>query len=248
MSGSTSSGLYNFSLSNGSAILEAFDRLGIRPTEIDSHMMLSARTSMNLEFSEWEDASISYWKVVSGTINLVAGQATYTMPTNLVTIEEVVYTTVNALGSGVNSDRIMIPIQRSSYAEIVNKLQPGIPTQYWYQMTFPQQITIWEVPAAGQVAPNFVLSWYGLQQMQDAANLGMTETPDAPRRSLDALCAKMALRLAEKFGPKDPVAKKAVMDEKASLASRAWELMQRRDQEPGPIIFQPRIGVYGRMK
>jgi hypothetical protein len=201
--------------------------------------MLSARTSLNLEFIDWENEGWNYWKTTSGTINLVAGQATYTLPTNLVTIEEVYYTTVNAFGSGVNSDRIMLPIQRTQYAEITNKLQQGIPNQYWAQMTFPQQITIWEVPASGQVAPNFVLSWFGLQQMQDAT-MGQGETPDVPRRGLDALCAKMAMRLAEKFRPE-------LLKDKAALATDAWAKMQRRDQEPGPMYFQPRISVYGRI-
>ena len=239
MSGSTSSGLYNFSLGNTSIMLEAFDRLQMRFPELNSHHLLSARTSMNLLFVEAENEGLNYWKIISGTIPLVAGQATYTLPTNLVTIEEVVYTTVNAYGSGVNSDRIMMPIQRTSYAELTNKLQQGVPTQYWAQMTYPQQLTIWEVPAAGQVAPNFVLSWFGLQQMQDAT-MGQGETPDVPRRALDALCARMAMRLAEKFRPE-------LLKDKAMLAEAAWEKFQRRDQEPGPIYFQPRVSVYGRM-
>src|SRR5579864_2115625 len=135
MSGSTSSGSFNFGMGNVSVMLEAFDRLSIPFPEINSHMMLSARTSLNLEFIDWENEGWNYWKTTSGTINLQPNVPTYTLPTNLVTIEEVYYTTVNAFGSGVNSDRIMVPIQRTQYAEITNKLQPGIPTQYWAQMT-----------------------------------------------------------------------------------------------------------------
>ena len=62
----------------------------------------------------------------------------------------------------------------------------------------------------------------------------------AVRRGLDALCAKMAMRLAEKFRPE-------LLKDKAALAMDAWAKMQRRDQEPGPIYFQPRVSVYGRI-
>lgn len=249
MSGSTSSQLYNFTLYNSSVIIEAFERIKIRPPELTTHHFLSARTSINLELVSWENAGFNFWKLTSGTLTLQANVPTYTLPTNLVTVEEVYYTQVNGLGVGVNSDRIMIPMTRTEYAELVNKLQQGIPTRYWAQMTFPQQITLWEVPAAGQVAPTFVVSWYGLQQMQDAANLGSNETPDAPRRAWDCLCARMAVRLCEKFGPPDPQAHAAMMTEKRSNAKEAWELMQRRDQEQGNVMtYHPRVGVYGRMR
>lgn len=243
----TSSGTYNFQLTNGSIVMEAFDRIQIRPIAVDPHMLLSARISMNLELIDWENAGLEYWKIISGTIPLVVNQATYTLPANLVTLEELYYTSVNANGSGVNLDRFMTPIQRTQYAQITNKLQQGIPTMYFLQMTIPQQVTIWQIPAPGQAAPNFVLSYYGLQQMQDVANVGGTETPDIPLRAIDALCAKLAVRLCEKFGPTDPNAKAAMMREKAELAMSAWTNLQRRDQEPGPISLRPRIGIYGRI-
>lgn len=242
------SGTFNFALTNGSVLFEAFDRIQIPPPMVTQHMLLSGRNSLNLELIDWEDETFSYWKLASGTINLVAGQPTYTLPANLVTLEELYYTTVNALGSNVNSDRIMTPIQRTQYAMLVNKLQAGIPTQYWFQMLVPPQVTIWEVPGSGQVAPNFVLNWYGLQQMQDAANLGGGETPDVPRRAINALCARMALRLCEKFGPKDPQARQMMMLEKKTIADDAWAKLQRRDQEPGPIQFRPNIGPYARIR
>lgn len=233
----TSSGTYDFLLTNGSVVVEAFDRINIRPAEIGRHMMLSARTSLNLEMIEWEDAGFLFWKTTSGTINLAVNQATYTLPASLVTIEEVYYSNVNGGGAGVNQDRIMMPITRTDYAALTNKLQQGIPTQYWYQMLSPPRITIWEVPFVG--APNYVINWYGLQQVQDA-NLGGGETPDVPRRAYDALCAGMAKRLAMKFKPELYELRKADAEE-------AFNAMARRDQEPGPISFLPNVGVYGRM-
>lgn len=233
-----SSGTFNFALTNGSVVAEAFDRIQIRPAEISRHMMMSARSSLNLEFVQWEDDGYSFWKTTSGTIDLVVNQATYTLPTSLVTMEEMWYSNVNGNGTGVNQDRIMMPITRTDYAALTNKLQEGIPTQYWFQMTDPQQVTVWQVPAVG--APDYVLNWYGLQQMEDA-NLGGGEAPDVPRRALDVLCAGMARRLAEKFKPE-------LYDAKETIFQRAWAAFTRRDQEPGPISYRPNLAPYARLR
>lgn len=242
----STSGTYNFTLPNASVVLEAFDRIGIQPPQVSRHMLASARTSLNLEFIDWENSGFNFWKLTSGSLTLVAGTGTYLMPSNLVTVEEVYYSQVNALGTGVNSDRMLTPITRDQYAMITNKNQQGVPTQYWFQMLQTPQITLWEVPQSGQAAPNYTVSWYGLQQMQDA-NLGVGEVPDVARRGIDALCARMAVRLAEKFGPKDPNARTQMMMEKKTLAAEAWDKFARRDQEPGAMSYRPNIRAYARM-
>ena len=232
-----SSGTFNFLLTNGSVVSEAFDRLQIRPTDLDRHMMMSARTSMNLEFVEWEDAGFNFWKTQSGEIDLVPGQGTYPLPANLVTLEEAWISTVNANGVNQDQDRILVPTTRTAYAALTNKSQLGIVSQYWFQMLTPPQLTLWMVPAIG--APTSVLRWYGLQQMEDA-NVAGGEAPDVPRRAYETFICGMTRRLAEKFAP-------AQYDAKLKMFEGAWERMTRRDQEPGPITHMPNVGVYGRM-
>lgn len=233
-----SSGTFNYALTNGSVVLEAFDRIQIEPPKITRHMMMSARNSLNLELIDWENKGFNFWKTTSGTIDLVVNEPTYTLPASLVSLEEIWYSNVNGNGAGVNQDRIMVPITRTAYAALTNKLQQGVPTQYWYQMLPVQQVTIWEVPYVG--APDYVLNWYGLQQMEDA-NLGGGEAPNVPRRAYDALCAGMAKRLAPKFAASLYQARK---DDFAD----AWDALTRRDQEPGPISYQVNAGIYGRMR
>ena len=240
------SGLFNFGLSNSGTIFEAFDRISIRPPMVDRHMMASARNSLNLELLSWSNESWNYWKTTSGTINLVVGQATYLLPANLVTLEELYLSQVNGNGAGVNADRIMTPMERTQYSEIPNKLQTGNPTSYWFQMVIPPQVTIWETPQAGFASPNYILSWYGLQQIQDATLSG-GENPDIAVRASDALCARLTLRLAEKFGPSSPAERAALIKEKGALAEIAWENLQRRDQEPGPTTFRMNTEAYRRM-
>lgn len=242
------SGTWNFSLTNSSIVLEAFDRIQVNPTEqlAAAHMMQSARTSLNLELLKWSNKGFNFWKLTSGTIPLVVGQATYTLPTNLVTMTELYYSLVNAGGPGVNQDRIIVAMSRGEYAEIVNKNQQGLPTRYWYQMLDIPQVTIWEVPQAGAAAPTAVLSWYGLQQIQDAT-LTPLETPDIHYRATEALVSGLTLRLCEKFGPKNPQARQALMTEKKMLAEEAWNDLTRRDQEPGDTVIRMNVSSYARL-
>lgn len=238
------SGTYNFNPSNYSIVLDAFDRCRVRPPELTRHHMNSARLSLNLMLVDWGNSGYNLWEIVSGTIDLVPGQATYTLPTNLETLTEVYYTQVNGDGAGANNDRIMVPITRTQYAMIPNKGTQGTPTQYWYQMLAVPQVTLWEVPNIG--APNYVVSYFALQRMQDA-NLGNGETPDVVYRGLEALTARLALRLLTKFGPEDPAkfaSLRTVLKEEAEVA---WDNFQTRDQEAGPLIIQPAIGSYGRI-
>lgn len=235
--GSTS-GTYTFQPATAGLMVEAFDRIQIRPTANDRHMIDSARMSIQLLLQDWTDQGFAFWELESGTIDLAVNTATYTLPPQLAMLTELYYSAVNGGGAGVNQDRIMIPITRTQYAQLTNKLQQGIPTQYWFQMLIPPQITIWQVPNVG--APNYVLGWYGLSRIQDA-NLGGGEVPNIPYRATDVFCADLARRLAEKFKPEQ-------YEVKDQIFQKAWESMTRRDQEPGAIQYLPNIALYGRMR
>lgn len=245
------SGTYAFNIPNSGIVVEAFDRCGFRPTELDRHQLLSARQSLNLENLELSNIGFNFWKETSGTINLVSSPVTavYTLPTNLVTLTEVYYSQIDGYGPGQNSDRIMVPITRTQYAMIPNKLTPGIPTQYWFQMLATPQVTIWQPPLTG--APTYVVSWYGLQQIADA-NIQSAEFPDVVYRGLEALCAKLAVRLWEKFGLDKSAGNVGLWQAKmASLEKRAdaaFTNLESRDQEPGPILMQPNVASYGQMR
>jgi len=240
----TSSGTYSWQISNGGLVIEAFSRCRIHPSAITRHHLNEARVSLQLELQSWSvRGGPNLWEVFSGTINLVPNQIVYTLPTKMVTLTELWYTAVNANGSGQNSDRIMVPITRTQYAMIPNKSQPGTPTQFWFERLQVPQISIWEPAYAG--APQYVLNWFGLQRIQDA-NLGSGETPDVVYRGLEALCAGMALRLADKFLDMTLWDKLFPRIEKNAMT--AWNDFVSEDQETGPLIMQPNVGQYGRMR
>jgi hypothetical protein len=221
----------------------------ITPADIVSrHLMPSARMSLNAELLDWANQGLPLWKVVSGTVNLAAGQATYVLDQSIETLTEVYYSQINGDGNGQNNDQIMVPVTRTQYAMIPNKETQGVPTQYWFQMLAVPQVTFWQVPQQG--APNFVATYYALQRMQDA-NVGGGEAPDIVYRAYEALMAKLAMRLWTKFGLKASggnaqvyVAHRGFLKEEAETA---WNNFQTRDQEAGPLILQPAIGSYGRI-
>lgn len=243
-----SSGTYTWAPSNYALIMEAFDRAQMPPPMIERHHLISARYSLNSELSDWANQGYALWKITSGTISLVPGTATYAIDQSIETLTEVYYTQVNGDGAGQNNDRIMVPLTRTQYAMIPNKQTQGTPVQYWLEMLAVPQVTLWQVPSIG--APNYVVSWFGLQRMQDA-NLGGGETPDIVYRAYEALTAKMATRLWTKFGWKaagnNPAVFAAHRNVLKEEAQTAWDNFQTRDQEIGPLKIQPAVGGYGRM-
>jgi hypothetical protein len=232
-----SSGTYLFAPDNASVVVEAFDRVQIRPTQLDRHHLVSARMSLNLELVAWSNRGVNLWEITGGSIDLVAGEPTYPMPVSLVNLTELWFTTVNGSGAGVDNDRFMVPMTRTQYAMIPNKLQPGTPTQYWFQRLELPQVTVYQVPFIG--APTCVLRWFGLQRVMDAGT-GGGETPDIPYRAYDALCAGLTARLAEKFKPE-------MWEKKLAAAQRVWDEFAADDNESGPMIVQPNVGIYGRL-
>jgi hypothetical protein len=239
----TSSGTQDFFLSNSEILFESFDRIMVRPSEITVHHLVSGRRSMNLELQAWSNLGINLWEVVQAQLTLVAEQATYTLPANLVTIMEMYFTTVNGDGTGRNSDRIMVPLTRTQYAQVPNKLQPGLPTQYWLERLEAPVVTIWQ--PAFQGSPAYIINYNYLQRIDDAG-IGAGQTPDIPYRAMDALCAGLAKRLAKKFAP--PQMRQQIVQETMADATEAWNNFVTNDLEDGPLIMQPNVGGYARMR
>jgi hypothetical protein len=242
----TSSGTTAFTLSNGEILFEAAERCGKNPAEITRNHMISLRRSLNLELVRWSLRGVNLWKVVEATITLVAGQATYALPSDLVTLTELWYSTQNGPvlpvppppSPGITTDRFMAPLTRTEYAMIPNKTQTGIPTQYWFERLAAPQLTLWQVPAYG--APYATLNYFYLQRIFDA-NLGSGETPDVVYRGLDALCSGITARFAEKFAPE-------MFKDKKAQAAEDWEYFITNDQETGPFMMTPNVSVYGRLR
>lgn len=237
----TSSNQYLFEMDNASILIEAFDRCSIRPTALTRDQLLSGRRSLNLELISWSNKGVNLFNVYPFTVQIVQGQASYVqgsgvtnISANCVSMLDVYFSVIDGGGSGVNIDRIMLPMSRTEYAEFPNKLAQGNPSMYWFQKTPTRTLTIYQPPAVGY--PTNQISGYYLSTIQDA-NLGTGETPDVDKLSLDALCAKVAVRISVKYAPEK-------YDMLKKEAKEAWDEFAETNREDAPISIWPSGGYF----
>jgi hypothetical protein len=215
----TSSGTYNFSVSDGDAVIGAYERIGIRLPSLRQEHYITARRELNLLFVAFNNAQVNLWKVVLNTISLVAGTATYSIPANTILILDG-YITTNPGSQYGQNNRYITQLSRTDYASLSNPNTPGPPTQFWYFRGITQSVTFWPVPDNN--GP-YTFGYYSALQIQDA-NLPNGETPDVPLRWYDAMVAGLAYRLARVYAPTLEAQRK--MD-----AKEAWDMAAAQDTE-----------------
>lgn len=236
------SGTHDWTLDNSSILLEAFDRATVRPTALTRDQIMSGNRSLNLELLSWSNMGINLWKVEPFTIQLVASQDVYTagtgvtnIPAATVTMLDVFLSQIDGGGAGINIDRIMIPMSRTVYDETSNKLEPGMPTMFWYQKLRLPTLTIYQPPLEGY--PTYQLGGHLMLRIEDS-NLGGSDEADVDILGLDALCARLAVRLARKFMP-DKV--EGLKED----AKEALMLFIDQNREDSPITILPQSIPWG---
>jgi hypothetical protein len=177
---------------------------------------------------------INLWTIDSGTIPMVSGTATYTLPVDTVDLIDHVIRT----GSGnaaTQADLTCTRISSSTYATLPNKLSPGRPLQIWIQRLIAPQVTVWPVPDA---VTTYTLVYWRLRRIQDAGN--GANTPDVPFRFLPALVAGLAYYVAMKVpGGLD----RLQMLEKQY--TDALDIAFSEDREKAAVRFVPRQAFIG---
>lgn len=220
--------LYDFNPGGGELIIEAFSRIGVRPSEITQQHMYHARISSNLVLSEWSNITPNLWEVGLQTVPLTEGYAKYTMPAETVTILDCYISTSL---DGDTQDRYLFPISRTEYASYPNKEQQGYPNVYWFERLISPQVTLWPVPDGN--GP-YVLKYYSVRQTQDVAN---NKTVEIPYRFLDAFVAALAWRLSMKYQP-------AYEQRAYEIMQRSWNIASTQDVENNSIFIVPGISGY----
>lgn len=142
---------------------------------------------------------------------------------------------VQAQGTNISPiDRILTPIGRTDYAEFPNKFTQTIPTQYLFLRNVNPTVTLYQVPDGN--GP-YVLQTYLMRRIQNA-NPSMTEIPDVHYLFLDALCAKLAVRLAVKYA-------KAMLPVLKQEAKEAWDSAITENKEQGVETYiTPNLSSY----
>lgn len=223
------SGTTTFDLDFTELADEAWARCG---AEIRSgYDLRTTRISLNLLFAAWANQGLNLWTIDSGTIAMVAGTATYVLPTDTVDLMEYVIRT-GAGSVSTQADLSMQRISASTYATIPNKLSTGRPLQLWIQRLATPQITVWPVPDA---TSTYTLVYWRLRRIQDAGN--GVNTADIPFRFLPALVAGLAYYLALKIP--GGIDRLPVLQQQYDAA---WDAAISEDREKATLRLVPRTG------
>lgn len=222
----TTSGTTAFNLPFTDIAEEAFERAG---REMRSgYDLRTARRSLNLLLLDWANRGINMWTIEQGTVPLVPGVATYTLPADTVDlIEHVIRTGSGTTQTDLNISRISV----STYSTIPNKTARARPIQILVsRQTDAPTVTVWPVPDSSQT---YTLVYWRLRRIQDAGS--GTQTQDIPFRMLPALVAGLAYHLANKIpeGAQKIQLLKQQYDE-------AWDLAATEDREKAPVRWVPR--------
>jgi hypothetical protein len=230
MSGTSNS--YAFQLSLGEISQQALGRIGLPRGEISAHHVRDAEILGNLILSEWSNQEPNLWLVDTQVVPLVVGQAVYVVPPTTINILDA-YVTLNA-GTAYAQDLIIMPLSRSDYAAMPNKMLPGRTSQFWYDRLIAPTITLWPVPNL----QNFILTYYRTRRAQDAV-MANADTVELPYRFMDAYVAEMAARLAITYAPEKagPL---------AVAAAAAYQKASNQDVEDVPIYISPSLSGYYR--
>lgn len=228
----TFSGSYNFAPSGGEIIMNAYQRIQIRPTEILTTQVQSAVMELNLLLAKMSNQQPNLWTVDLQSLPLVQGQATYSLPAETVMITNAYLTT----GSGTGRvDRLIWPLSQTEYAAIANKESQGTPTTFWYNRNISPTITFYLTPDG---EGPYVINCYRVRQIQDAT-IANGVNVEVPYLWLDALIAGLAHRLARLYQPGMEQIRKADADE-------AWMIAATQNVENVALNITPGLGGYFR--
>lgn len=226
----TYSGTYNFAPSGGEIIMNAYQRIQIRPTEILSAQVQSAAFELNLLLARMSNMQPNLWTVDLQALPLDQGVATYSLPAETVMITNAYI----SVGSGDDRiDQLIWPLSQTEYASISNKNSQGKPSTFWFNRTISPTITLYLSPDGN--GP-YTIYYYRVRQTQDAV-IASGQNVDVPYLWLDALTAGLAHRLARLYKPELEMVRKQDADE-------AWQIAATQNVENVNLMIMPGVGGY----
>ena len=222
----TTSGTYSFSLDIDEVIEEAMEMIGGEPTL--GHEPKSARRSINLLLSDWQNRDIMLWTAETSTISITASVTSYALASSSIDVLEAVI-------SRDNTDIQLARISMQEFLKIPNKKQVGRPTQYAvrHNRDYPE-VYLWPLPENSTDTVKVELIRY----MQDV-NKSAIQTPDISRRFLPCLTAGVAYYMSMKRPNVDMNRIAMIKTEYEERLSRALT----EDRERVSLMIKPKISI-----
>jgi hypothetical protein len=206
---------------------EAFERAGLEMRS--GYDLKTARRSLNLLTLEWANRGLNLFTIEGGTLPLVAGTTTYTLPTGTIDIIE------HQLRTGTGTAQVDTALERisvSTYAQQTNKQITGRPTQVFVQrLPTSTTVTFWPTPDNSQ---SYTLSYYRLKGIDGLASGIGADMTSVPPRFVPALVAGLAYYIAMK----KPEAIQRVLPLK-QIYDEQFELAAGEDRDRSSVSFVP---------
>lgn len=222
------SGTYTFNPSLGELTLYAFNLCGVRNTALLQEHMESARMASNMLCANWSNRGVNLWAVDLVTVTLVAGQSTYDVDANTVTM-------LDAYVVSGGQDRIILPISRTEYASYPDKTQEGFTTVFWFDRLLSPTVTLWPVPDGTSTT---TLKYYRVRQIQDAKLQNGVQV-EIPYLFMEAFAYGLAARLAVIWAPDKVGILKPMADE-------AYTIAAEQNVETSAVYISPMLGGFFR--
>lgn len=206
---------------------EAYERAGVEMRS--GYDLKTIRRSLNLLTLEWQNRGLNLFTIEAGTIPLVAGTATYTMPADTIDLLE------HSLRTGTGTTQRDTTLERvsvSTYAQQSSKNMMSRPTQVFLQrLATSVTVTVWPIPDASQA---YTMSYYRLKGIDGIeSGIGGAVT-SVPPRFVPALVAGLAYMIAVK---KPEAASRALLLKQAY--DEQFDLASGEDEERASIRLVP---------
>jgi hypothetical protein len=206
---------------------EAFERAGFEMRS--GYDLKTIRRSLNLLALEWANRGLNLFTIESGTVPLIAGTTSYTLPTDTIDIIEHQLRT----GSGTSQqDTFLERISVSTYAQQTNKALQARPTQIYVDRgAAATTVHLWPVPDASQ---SYTLVYYRLKYIEGlSSGIGANMTT-IPPRFVPALVAGLAYYIACKRPSAEGRIPRLQMDYEAQFDRAAGE-----DRDRSSVYLMP---------
>ena len=219
------SGTYNFNLEIGDVIQEATEMIGGEVTLGEEPR--SARRSINLILSDWQNRGVCLWTTNTTTVSVAASTSQVSLGSHVSDVMQVV---VNR----DNTDLEMTRISYEEYLKIPNKGQTGRPSQYAIKRFSDNvQLFMWSVPDVNTDK----LKIEKIDYMQDVDKSAI-QNADMPRRFLPALTTGLAYYMSLK--------RPGISEARATFLKREYEerlgFAMTEDKERASLYITPKIG------
>ena len=220
------SGTYNFNLDIDEVIQEATEMIGGEITL--GHEPKSARRSINLILTDWQNKGVNLWSVNTTAVTVAASVSTYVLTSSTIDVLEAVI-------ERNNSSTQLTRISMEEYLLIPNKTQKGRPNQFAIRRTRDTaNVFVWPIPENS----TDIMHLEKFQYLEDVDKSAL-QNADVPRRFLPALTVGLAHQLAIKR-PEVPVERIALL--KAEYKERLNDAMSE-DRERTSLFFRPKLSI-----